>query len=256
MAGPVERTAGHAGVGTRALLPHLARGRATPAKKGGAVRALDATVQLARDSGLIEATSPAAAIDSTGMDSSSASTYYSHRAGTKHHRFPKVSAVVDIHTHLILGAVIDRGPKPDDIEFHRLARQAHRRQPFDALLGDVGYDGEHHHEFLYRRLGVLGIIPPTRGRPPKSKHHHPQTFFRGFLSEHFPHELYGQRWQIETTFSMLKRTLGAALHARRAHAIDDEIFFRILTLNLMIIALIIAVLNRAVRSLLCSLSHS
>jgi len=182
------------------------------------------------------------------MDSSTASTYYSRRTGSKHHRFPKVSAIVDIDTHLILGTIIDRGPKPDDIEFHRLARQAHRRQPFDVLLGDVGYDGEHHHEFLFHQLGVLGIIPPTRGRPSKSKHHRPQTFFRRFLADHFPKDLYGQRWQIETTFSMLKRTLGAALYSRRARAIDCEIFFRILTLNLMIIALIIAVLNRATGS--------
>ena len=179
------------------------------------------------------------------MDSSTASTYYSRRTGRKYRRWPKVSAIIDVDTHLILGTIIDRGPLPDDIEFHRLARQAHRRQPFDTLLGDVGYDGEHHHEFLFHQLGVLGIMPPTRGRPPKSKHHRPPTFFRRFLADHFPKDLYGQRWQIETTFSMLKRTLGAAVHGRRAYAIDCEITFRLLTLNLMIIALIIAVLNRA-----------
>ncbi len=47
-------------------------------------------------------------------------------SGRPYHRFPKVSVVGDVAMHLILGAVIDRGPKPDDIEFHRLARQAHR----------------------------------------------------------------------------------------------------------------------------------
>ena len=56
--------------------------------------------------------------------------------------------MIDVKSHLFLGAVIDRGPKPDDIEMHRVVRQAHRRHPFDTLLADVGYDAEHHHEFL------------------------------------------------------------------------------------------------------------
>jgi hypothetical protein len=101
--------------------------------------------------------------------------------------------VIDVKTHVLLGAVIDRGPKPDDLEFHRLARQAHRRHPFDALLGDVGYDGEHHHVFLWKKLGVLGIIPPTRGRPPTSPLHRPATFYRRFLADHWPTPVFGQR---------------------------------------------------------------
>ena len=47
--------------------------------------------------------------------------------------------------------------------------------------------------------------------------------------------IYGQRWQIETGFSMLKRLLGSALRSRRRYAIDREILLRVITLNLMII---------------------
>lgn len=169
------------------------------------------------------------------MHSGCASHYFGQRSGRKYHRFPKVSAVVDVDSHLLLGAVIDRGPQPDDREFHRLARQAHRRQPFDALLGDVGYDGEHHQAFLWEQLGVLGIIPPTRGRPAHDPDHVPGGFYRSFIAKHWPKELYGQRWQIETTFSMLKRLLSEDVRARRRHCIDREIFLRLLTLNLMIL---------------------
>jgi hypothetical protein len=59
--------------------------------------------------------------------------------------------------------------------------------------------------------------------------------FRATLRKLWPIAEYGQRWQIETNFSMLKRLLGAALRSRRRHAIDREIFLRAITLNLMIV---------------------
>ena len=171
------------------------------------------------------------------MNSGCASHYFGRRSGRKYRRYPKVSAVVDVNSHLVLGAVIDRGPKPDDVEFERLARQAHGRQPFDALLGDAGYDGEDHHAFLWRHLAVLGIIPPARGRPPKDPEHIPRGFFRSFIAQHWPKELYGQRWQAETNISMFKRLLSDDVRSRGRHNIDREIFLRIVTLNLMIVLL-------------------
>ena len=55
------------------------------------------------------------------------------------------------------------------------------------------------------------------------------------MLNHFPKKTYRQRWQIETTFSMLKRLLGSALRSRKRYAIDREIVLRVLTINLMII---------------------
>ena len=143
--------------------------------------------------------------------------------------------MIDVNSHLFLGVVVDRGPKPDDLELHRVARQAHRRHPFDALLADVGYDAEHHHRFLYHELGVLGIIPPQRGRPTKTPSNRTRGFFRQFLRDHWPIAQYGQRWQVETDFSMLKRLLGSAIRSCKRHAIDREIILRTLTINLMIV---------------------
>jgi hypothetical protein len=200
---------------------------------------LDATVALARRRGLIGSSSDLVAIDSTGLETRHVSRYYSQRCeriqGHYKHRYPKLSAVSDVQTHLFLGVVIDRGPKPDDIEFHRLARLAHRRHPFQALLGDVGYDGEHHHRFLYYTLGVLGIIPPHRGRPAKIPSRSTRGFFRSLLRAHWPIAEFGQRWQIETDFSMLKRLLDCELRSRKHSSIDHELYLRALTLNLMII---------------------
>ena len=114
----------------------------------------------------------------------------SRSRGHYKHAYPKLSAVVDVKTHLFLGVVVDRGPKADDVEFHDLARRAHRRQPFPVLLADVGYDGEHHHEFLSTQLGVRGIMPPTRGRPAKSPNHVPSGRFRSKLAKRWPKKTY------------------------------------------------------------------
>jgi len=197
------------------------------------------TIRLARRRGLIGERAATSAVDATGLESRHCSAYYVRRQrgreGHFGHRWPKLSAVVDVSTHLILGAVVDRGPKGDDIEFQRVVRQAHRRHPFDDLLADAGYDAEDHHRFLHDELGVTGIIPPIRGRPSNDPNHLPGGPHRRALAEDWPADLYGQRWQVETDFSMLKRLLGSAVRSRRDDAIDGEILLRVLTINLMII---------------------
>ena len=174
-------------------------------------------------------------MDSTGLETGHISTYFGQRSGREYRRYPKLSQVVDTRSHLTLALVVDRGPKPDDIEFHSVVKQAIGRHRFTALAADVGYDGEHHHQFL-DELGVLGIIPPRRGRPPNDPNHRPGGFFRGFWHDHWamarPH--YGQRWQVETRISMEKRLLDSCLSARRRAAQDREVHLRVLTLNLML----------------------
>ena len=192
----------------------------------------------AREQGLIGEKSELAAIDSTGLESNHRSTYFGSRCGQRKRRFPKVSIVIDVSSHLCLGAVVERGPKPDDPAFDRLVRASYRRQPFEVLLADAGYDGENHHRSLREQFGVLGVIPPIRGRPPDDPHQPPKGLFRAMMAEHWDdleEMIYGQRWQVETTFSMVKRNLGSALTARGRHALDREIHLRLLTHNLMII---------------------
>ena len=180
------------------------------------------------------------AIDSTGLETRHVSRYYTRRCrrhkGHYKSRYPKFSAVSDVDSHLFLGVVVDRGPKPDDLEFHRLALQAHRRHPFETLLGDAGYDAEYHHRFLAEQLGVRAIIPPIRGRPATTGQYAAPGPYRSELRRRWPIAEYGQRWQIETDFSMFKRLLGSALRSRRRYAIDREIHLRAITLNLMIIS--------------------
>lgn len=200
---------------------------------------MDATVARGRRDGLIapDAAPADAAIDSTGMAADRRSIYYARRSGRKHRRFPEISAVADTATHLCLALSVERGPGPDDPALRRTVNAARRRLGFDTLLADAGYDGEHHHRWLSQRHGVVGVIPPTRGRPPNAADHEPPGFFRRWCKRAWEQlkPRYGQRWQVETLFSMLKRKLGDRLRARKRHPIDRECHLRLITLNLMIL---------------------
>ena len=59
--------------------------------------------------------------------------------------------------------------------------------------------------------------------------------YRREMFYHFPKKLYGQRWQIETTFSMLKQLAGSAIQSRRRYAINRKIVLRVMTINLMLV---------------------
>jgi hypothetical protein len=175
------------------------------------------------------------------METRHVSVHYA-RASWRHkghykRRFPKLSAVCDIQSHLMTGAVVDRGPQRDVIEFPVLVRQALKRHAFTTLLGDAGYESEKAHTLCRDELGVKSIFPTThRGR--RRHDDRPQTVrskYRSQLHRRFPKKAYGQRWQIETAFSMLKRNLGSALRNRRPFALNREVMLRVITHNLMIL---------------------
>ncbi len=108
---------------------------------------------------------------------------------------------------------------------------------FTTLLGDAGYESERFHSLCRDALGIRSIIPTTeRGRPRADGQARPVNgAYRRLMKRRFPKKTYGQRWQIETVFSMLKRNLGAALRARHYYSQTREIRARILTHNIMIL---------------------
>ena len=202
---------------------------------------LDAVLDHCRRAKILRKRSKQAAIDSTGLESRHVSAYFTKRC--KRHcahyksRYPKLSAICDTANHLILGIVIDRGPKPDPVEAEPTLHEALNRQRFSTLLGDAGYESEGFHRHCRDELGIRSIIPTTdRGRPRLDGKPRPvRGRYRKLMQQRFPKKTYGQRWQIETVFSMLKRNMGAALRARTYHSQNREIRLRVLTHNLAIL---------------------
>ena len=99
------------------------------------------------------------------------------------------------------------------------------------------YESEGFHCLCRDDLGIRSIIPTTdRGRPRlDGKPRSVRGRYRKLMKQRFPTKTYGQRWQIETVFSMLKRNMGAALRARTYHSQNREIRLRVLTHNLAIL---------------------
>ena len=241
MAAGVACAAGDSGPYPSASLFDPLLRREAASKKNGCSRLLDATLKAARKRRIIGPSHRRAAIDSTGLESRHVSVYYTRRSkrhkGHLKHRFVKLSALCDTRSHLILSAVVDRGPKPDYAEFTPAVAQGLCRHRFKTLLADAGYESEANHVYCREELNLVSIIPTTsRGRPRKDGLASPVTGrYRKQMHDDFPQKAYGQRWQIETVFSMIKRNLSSALAARRPFAVNREVLLKVITHNLMII---------------------
>ncbi|MEK7625620.1 MAG: IS5 family transposase [Patescibacteria group bacterium] len=181
-----------------------------------------------------------AAIDGTGFESHHVSDYFVSRKSkggasvqeTTYTHFPKVGIVVDCATHLVLGAIPSRGPSTDVMHFPAALREALKSSSIHTLIADMGYDSEAAHVLARDRHGIESIIPPRMwkkfGRLPRKK-------YRLLMATNFDKVQYGQRWQVETVNSMVKRNLGSALRATKVHGQYREIRFRLFTHNAMVV---------------------
>ena len=193
---------------------------------------------------------PLAAIDSTGLESGHISSYFVRRRSrvpelwqtTTYTRFPKLAVIGDCKTHLILGAITTRGPCPDVNQFIQTLSQLNPQIRIRTLLADAGYDSERNHRYAREKCHIKTIIPPRHGRPTTKL---PTGKYRRLMAQKFDSEHYGQRWQVETIFSMIKRRFGFVVHARRYWAQNREMLLMVLTHNLAIFLVVKELFYRA-----------
>lgn len=201
---------------------------------------IDATLDVAREQGRLKKRTELAALDGTGFEAHHVSHYFVKRRAscskfwqkTTYATFPKAGVLCDAASHLILAVAPGQGPGPDIKHFRKVLDDALARQPITTLAADAGYDAEHVHEYAREECGVNTFIPPLIGRPTKKK---PSGFWRRRMASRLHLTRYGQRWQVETVNSMLKRLMGSALRARRYHSQCRELSLRAITLNVMIL---------------------
>lgn len=178
-----------------------------------------------------------AAMDGSGFESRHVSQHFLKRQNltgkkTRHKKYPKVGLVVDTKSHMILAVNTSRGPSPDIKHFEELLDEATKNTKIKCLVADAGYDSERSHLIARKVFGIRSLIPPLIGRRSAQL---PRGFYRRLMTYRFDSELYGQRWQVETVFSMLKRLLSSALTARHYHSQCRELRLKALTLNIMIL---------------------
>jgi len=177
-----------------------------------------------------------ASIDATGLEDHHASPHFLRRQGRRTRRYQpwlKLGVVGDHRSHLLLAAVVTRGPSNDSPLLPPAVRQACARAPIRTLLGDAAFDAEPHHRLCRQQFNIRRTVFPLnpRGQPGIV-----QGRYRQQLRQHFPRRLYGQRWQIESMISRFKRRLGCSLTARRPDTKNDEALWRVIAYNCLLIA--------------------
>ena len=183
-----------------------------------------------------------AAMDSSGLSASRASLYYIRRrqkAGgaaslSTYRRFVKLELVVDTADHFILAALASRGPAPDTTRFVPLLTEAQRNVSIVTALADAGYDSEPNHQWARRQQSIRSVIPATAGRPTdKPLTGHYRRLMKQRLNKDYCQ--FGQRWQSETAFSMVKAHQGDTLSAHTLHSRKREARLIALTHNILIL---------------------
>lgn len=204
-------------------------------------RLLQETIKKALSKNQIKEMINLAAIDGSGFESRHVSGYFVERRASKedkqfvgmsYQRYPKLTLLCDCASHFVLGLQAGRGPKPDIIEFKKVVKSAASWIRIKSLVADAGYDSEENHQFCRGALAIESIIPPLIGRPSPNL---PSGHWRRKMAVNFPKRKYGQRWQVETVFSMFKRVLRSALTARQFHSQCRELYLKALTFNIMLL---------------------
>jgi len=157
------------------------------------------------------------AIDSTGVETSSASAHFVSRSKRKRDGYVKLSFAVACTSIVLVSLAISVGPCNDLCEASEVMFKASGRCTPDWTLMDSGYDAERMHTFS-AGWGAMSYIPPV----PKTKD---GTIKSGQgrirCGEHRPY-LAGKRWHVESFISGMKRTCGSTLAARSEPALKVE----------------------------------
>ncbi len=183
-----------------------------------------------------------AAFDSTGLDCGHRSIYYVRRRnGTLkrwqtvgYSRYAKLEVASDCTSHLLLAVLVGRGPRVDVDRFVPLLNATLEQVWLDAVLADAGYDSEPNHQHARDHNGVRSFIPATAGRPTTKP---PSGRYRRLMKSRLNKNYgkYGQRWQVETSISMLKRRLATSVNGRSYWSQCRELLLLAITYNLMIL---------------------
>ncbi len=182
-----------------------------------------------------------AALDSTGLDCGHASRYYiRRRSGARkqwqivaYSRYAKLEAAFDCANHLMIAVLVSRGPRVDTDRFVPLLEAALENVRIETALADAGYDSEANHRYARQKRQVRSVIPAKIGRPTDKP---PTGQYRRRMKQRLNKNYcqYGQRWQAETGFSMIKRRLASYVRGHSYWSQCRDLLLLALTYNLML----------------------
>lgn len=218
-----------AALGLRDKLPHYTTLQKFSARSQ-VLAIADAMIQtIGRAAGEPEFAQGAAAMDATGLETTTASAHFQSRAGRTRRKWVKVSAIVLCGSLLPLSLVLDWGPGNDKCQARELMRKASEATLPAKLYADAGYDAEWVHDQCRLDWGAESVIKPARQRADGTR----GGFWRSRMSEaYLKRKGYGSRWAVESFFSGLKRTMGSTLTSRKPSQLLAEAAFKVLAYTL------------------------
>jgi hypothetical protein len=215
-------------LGLEEKLPHYTAVQKFAARAGVGAVAEAMLGRIGRAALRKERKKSAVAIDSTGLEPTTASAHDVSRTGRKRSKYLKVSLSVVCGSLLPLGLVLDWGPNNDKCQALELLEKS-----FEAagehlpaqLLADAGYDADWLHGVCREVWDVQSWIKPVVHRADGSLggYYRPTMTARALKTNG-----YGRRWHIESFISGLKRFCGSALTARREVCQRHEATLRVL----------------------------
>lgn len=171
----------------------------------------------------------AAAMDATGLETTTASAHFQCRRGGQRRKWVKISTIVMCGSLLPLGLVMDWGPNNDKCQAKELIAKASQATWTGRLYADAGYDAEWIHDQCRLEWGVESVIKPAVHRADGQR----SGVWRSRMSESYlKRKGYGRRWAVESFFSGLKRTMGSMLTSRKPNQLLAEAAFKVLAYTL------------------------
>ena len=206
---------------------------------------LDELARAFGDAGLLDLENKPLAVDATAFESHQVSRHYEKRKHGKGgvlldkearsrvvRSLPKLAVAVACGCHLILSAWTTTGLGADHPHFEGVVFDAWKRADVRTVVADAGYDSEKNHRLARLDMSLDCLIPARIGRPTDRA---PATRYRGEMHARFAAGtpgVYGQRWQVETANSMMKRNYGSALRAATPQRREREMLLKVLTHNI------------------------
>jgi IS5 family transposase len=206
---------------------------------------LDELARAFGDADLLDLDDKPLAVDSTAFESHQVSRHYERRKRDKNgdvadkearsrvvRSLPKLAVAVACGCHLILSAWTTTGLGADHPHFESVVFEAWKRAEVKTVVADAGYDSETNHRLARQDMNLDCLIPARIGRPTDKA---PTTRYRGEMHAAFADKtpsVYGQRWQVETANSMMKRNYGSALRASTPQRREREMMLKVLTHNI------------------------